>query len=238
VLTKKNEKKKKRLASLSYKYAFQLVANPHDNEIATMRQKMNFQSFFAHNSSFGVTESTTLRSQMRRAQRRRLLSIRPLLLCVLSVCTILVVIYIYSQQSQTTNVATAALWQHNHPYNPKLREKGLMLSSSAAQEHLGTVLHQTDTTAFQAQFAIPPLHQFAPRRSEDEEDQDSEQYHNPSLYGWTPDVYPDPLANPIRCAIAYLPETNMTDGLRYVHYLSLYVVQIFVLRTYSDIVLM
>eukprot|EP00977_Amphora_coffeiformis_P010530 scaffold2479_cov151-Amphora_coffeaeformis.AAC.2 len=176
---------------------------------------MSLHCFFTYNSSFGVREqSSTLRSQMRRAQRRRLFSIRPLLLCVLSVGIILVVIFIHCQQSQTANVATAALWQHNHPYNPQLRQKGLVLSSSAPHEHSGTILQQTDTTGLQTQFAIPPMHQFLPRRDEDDEDQDSERYHNPSLYGWTPDVYPDPLANPIRCAIAYLPETNMTDGLR------------------------
>ena len=183
-----------------------------------MWSKMSVQSFLTvYNSFIGVTEeSSTLRSQMRRAQRRRLLSIRPLLLCVLSVCIILVVIYIQFQQSQTANATTAALWQHNQPYDPQMGEKGLMLSSSAGHEHSGKLLRQTDTTALQTQFAIPPLHQFEPRRDEDDEDQDSERYHNPSLYGWTPDVYPDPLANPIRCAIAYLPETNMTDGLRYV----------------------
>jgi hypothetical protein len=28
---------------------------------------------------------------------------------------------------------------------------------------------------------------------------------NPQLYGWTPDMYPNPLVDPTRCGIAYLP---------------------------------
>ena len=29
-------------------------------------------------------------------------------------------------------------------------------------------------------------------------------YKDPSMYGWTPDIYPNPLVNPMRCSIAYL----------------------------------
>jgi len=29
---------------------------------------------------------------------------------------------------------------------------------------------------------------------------------NPTVYGWTPEAFPNPMTNPIRCAIAYLPE--------------------------------
>ena len=29
-------------------------------------------------------------------------------------------------------------------------------------------------------------------------------YKNPALYGWTPDIYPNPVVNPTRCAIAYI----------------------------------
>jgi len=29
---------------------------------------------------------------------------------------------------------------------------------------------------------------------------------NPQIYGWTPDMYPNPLTDPVRCSIAFLPE--------------------------------
>ena len=134
-----------------------------------------------------------------------------------------------NQQQQHTTTTASEPWQ---------REKGLVLSSAAAHHQnaasssssaavqgasssssssqASSSTSSSSTSLAAQQFAIPPLHQFAPRR-DDEDSQDDEQderYHNPSLYGWTPDVYPDPLLNPIRCAIAYLPESNMTDGLR------------------------
>lgn len=189
-----------------------------------MWRKMSFESLLPHYitplRALRPTEST-IRSQMRRTRRRRLLSIRPLLLCVLSAGIFLVVMYVHTRQSQRTAnaaaaAAAAASWRHDDRDDPWAREKGLVLSSSTThhREQSGPSAHK-DMTTMKTQFAIPPLHQLVPRRDESgDEDEDSEHYHNPSLYGWTPDVYPDPLANPIRCAIAYLPETNMTDGLR------------------------
>jgi hypothetical protein len=37
---------------------------------------------------------------------------------------------------------------------------------------------------------------------------------NPQLYGWIPNFYPNPLVSPIRCGTAYLPNENLTSGLR------------------------
>jgi hypothetical protein len=34
---------------------------------------------------------------------------------------------------------------------------------------------------------------------------------NPAVYGWTPGIYPNPLVDPVRCAIAYLPASQQND---------------------------
>jgi hypothetical protein len=33
---------------------------------------------------------------------------------------------------------------------------------------------------------------------------------NPQLYGWEPTLYPDPLVDPVRCGVAYLPQQTTT----------------------------
>jgi hypothetical protein len=172
-------------------------------------------------------EESSLRREMRRAQRRRLLSWRPLQLCVIATVALIVIAYLQIRQG-SLSANTAAFWQHHddpfdregasQSHNGWMREKNLFLTALRSRSRRRS---ETPPAALQTEFAVPPLHQFTSphqRRSDDDQDDnsvdDSERYHNPSLYGWTPEVYPDPLLNPIRCAIAYLPETNMTDGLR------------------------
>ena len=41
---------------------------------------------------------------------------------------------------------------------------------------------------------------------QDEQDDSTPQVKNPAVYGWTPSAFPNPMTNPIRCAIAYLPQ--------------------------------
>ena len=180
-----------------------------------MLRKMSFKRYHFHYIDEAVRPraESSLRREIRRAQRRRLLTVRPLLLCIISAFTLLVVLYLQAT-TQPLSDNSAAFWQHqDDPGAGWLRQKNLLLTASRSRRHSG----QSPAPSSNAQFAVPPLHQFTTtRRNNDDSSEDSERYHNPSLYGWTPDVYPDPLLNPIRCAIAYLPETNMTDGLRYV----------------------
>ena len=159
---------------------------------------------------------------------------------------LIVFVVLYLQWTRTNESANAAAASASWPNRNALfrgqegfrREKGLVLSARNYEQQQYSQTHasgtSSDTTTLQAQFAIPPLRQYMPRRDEDEDDNDNnnndneedERYHNPSLYGWTPDIYPDPLENPIRCAIAYLPESNQTEnGLRYVHKKTLAYIQ-------------
>jgi len=51
--------------------------------------------------------------------------------------------------------------------------------------------------------------------SNDNENQQQQQQvraQNPSFYGWTPDAYPNPLFDPIRCSIAYIPPLDDGDS--------------------------
>ena len=195
-------------------------------------------------------EVSTIRIAMRQAQRRRLFSPqRPLILCIFSSCIMIVILYLHTIRSFSSANAAAAWNTHYHQSaddesSSWRRGKGFLLSSARYRNShasssnpvpeqesqrqdasaAATTTSSSPSSLATQQFAIPPLHQFTPRRADDagndaadaqQQDEEEEQrYHNPSLYGWTPDVYPDPLQNPIRCAIAYLPETNMTDGLR------------------------
>lgn len=40
---------------------------------------------------------------------------------------------------------------------------------------------------------------------------------NPQIYGWTPDLYPNPLTDPVRCSIAFLPEEQQAIMKRLAH---------------------
>ena len=169
-----------------------------------LRQRLTFKSLFTRTPR---PEESPLRRAMRQAERRRFWSLRPQLLCILSACVVLVVLYLDATSRSSYESANAAAWYEEHgKVGWMQRQKKLVLSSS--RHHNSSLADNSLRT----EFAIPPLRQFPQRR--DEDDEEDERFHNPSLYGWTPDVYPDPLVNPIRCAIAYLPETNMTDGLR------------------------
>jgi len=42
--------------------------------------------------------------------------------------------------------------------------------------------------------------------SAEQQQQQQASNNNPAVYGWTPDAFPNPMTNPIRCAIAYLPQ--------------------------------
>lgn len=64
----------------------------------------------------------------------------------------------------------------------------------------------------------PPLRRTRRKKSETNETSDESEERrepqNPELYGWTPQHYPDPLKDPTRCGIAYLPDENITKGMR------------------------
>lgn len=45
-----------------------------------------------------------------------------------------------------------------------------------------------------------------PNRQPQPQDNDINLSNNPQIYGWTPDMYPNPRLDPVRCSIAFLPE--------------------------------
>jgi hypothetical protein len=44
------------------------------------------------------------------------------------------------------------------------------------------------------------------QQQQNQNPQDMDMSSNPQIYGWTPDKYPNPLIDPVRCSIAFLPE--------------------------------
>jgi hypothetical protein len=162
----------------------------------------------------------TLQATIRRARRRRLFLSRHLVLCWASL--VLLVVFFATQHASTNSMhgvnreeedagqAAGRAWDSSSSRTADDDDSGRTHTGSSTLD-----LRQPHHTLSQTDFALPPLHSAPVRRDEDDDaSADEEHAHNPSLYGWTPDVYPDPLLNPIRCAIAYLPGTNLTDGLR------------------------
>jgi hypothetical protein len=53
---------------------------------------------------------------------------------------------------------------------------------------------------------LPPPQQPSPDEEQENRQEDINMSTNPQIYGWTPDKYPNPLIDPVRCSIAFLPE--------------------------------
>lgn len=71
----------------------------------------------------------------------------------------------------------------------------------------------TDTSATVVLARLPPPLSSLRLRTSTEGTQDQQPIPNPQLYGWTPQIYPNPLAEPERCMITYLsnPHERLCD---------------------------
>jgi hypothetical protein len=87
-----------------------------------------------------------------------------------------------------------------HSEDPTLHQQfpPVSTSISTTTQHVFLTDHSDDT--------------FDPEPDTDSRDADNQPHNsNPTVYGWTPDMYPNPINNPIRCGIAYLQnKPNLT----------------------------
>lgn len=125
---------------------------------------------------------------MRRAQWHQTLTSPRRLLLLLSAASVLVLTIYYFLD----NPHRLPLYSFGpHQFSPVDLKKGL--------------IHSEDPTLH-----VPPATEDSPSPPAD----DTLQRDNPTFYGWTPEVYPNPIFDPVRCAIAYLDNENATHGVR------------------------
>jgi hypothetical protein len=121
-------------------------------------------------------------------------------------------------------------WDDNHntavedgPFNPdsRIQQAATLKAQPASKPKLGPIEHSPtlgDSTTSANLFrnaAVPTLIHLR-RDEEDSAQSDTSDgsdgsdgvgvSSNPQIYGWTPEMYPNPLLDPVRCSIAFLPE--------------------------------
>ena len=166
----------------------------------------------------------SLRDEIRRsnsytAMLRRLL-IRPVAIIALGFCIILIQGTAWNENGSTsTTDDSSSSWSIHHssestlssPASQLLDQEMVALPSASSNSLFGPSSEQPQ----QQTKGLWNLGKSKPKKDDNADDAsvdepspsgDSQQHQ----YGWEPLSYPDPLLDPTRCGIAYLPETNRT----------------------------
>lgn len=136
-------------------------------------------------------EETPLQRKMRKARYRHWLTSYKVWLSTLSLLVIVAVtIYYTALMSSHTTRSSTALLQLNISGRNRLAWWRTPLSGSFFTSRGGDQKVELSSEPTPA--------------SSDDETETRFSYKNPTVYGWTPDFYPNPLENPLRCAISHL----------------------------------
>ncbi|GKY93735.1 hypothetical protein MPSEU_000340600 [Mayamaea pseudoterrestris] len=156
-----------------------------------------------------------LQNSMRQAQRRQLLSSPSQWLMLGSVVTLIVLVAVYLHQGFGTTGESSTLrtsaWNWNWNCANNFRRAAMHSPPRASSSD--PMLHTRSSRSVTQEMMLA----VAEATMDDDDDKDKVHENrdskrnrdnapqtNPTFYGWTPDAYPNPLLDPVRCAISGL----------------------------------
>lgn len=131
---------------------------------------------------------------------------------MLKACCVVALAILYVANESPTPGMVMSQWDKDLTivYSPLTQSQlSMWMASRKLWSHLTTTTTKTKIISRQIS---PPLQNFRLKLSDEESQQNNrskiQHIPNPQLYGWTPEIYPNPLAEPDRCMIAYLHTTG------------------------------